>query len=208
MALRHLCGFRLYFFRYRQWSYSQELYLILRSCFQLIIQPLWLNSCSLTCLRTSCWASLKHTALIQLKLPSRSLSTGTSAPAGMTFYRRGNWGTGFVPFSLAELLLPMLPFPVSPGKAELWTQILLPQGLDNVADWICACCFTFWVFLLKLFPGCWQAPGFQELSPVFPSENRGSGGIPKNTNSQQTRGFQNWIWLSKAFSRRVDLGQN
>lgn len=46
-------------------------------------------------------------------------------------------------------------------------------------------------FLLKPFPGCWRAPGFQGLSPVFPSENRGSGGICKNTNSKQTRGFQN-----------------
>lgn len=64
------------------------------------------------------------------------------------------------------------------------------------------------VFLLKPFPGGWQASGFQELSPVFPLENRGSGGIYKNVNSEQTRGFQNRIWLSKAFSRRVNLGQN
>lgn len=37
-----------------------------------------------------------------------------------------------------------------------------------------ASCFEC-VFLLKPFAGCWEAPGFQELSPIFPSENRGLG---------------------------------
>lgn len=45
--------------------------------------------------------------------------------------------------SLAELLLPVLGIPCLPREdglePRLWTRILLPQGLDYVAGWICAC---------------------------------------------------------------------
>lgn len=113
--------------------------------------PLASTPALLTCLRASCWASLKHTALVQLKLPSRSLRHRDKCPSwkALTLYRWGNWDTGFVPFSIAELLLPVLGISCLPREdrldPRLWTQVLLPQGLDYVAVCVSAKTFPLWL---------------------------------------------------------------
>lgn len=151
-----------------------------------------LNSCSPD-LPENELLSLTQTAPIQLKLPSRSLRYRNKCPSWNDILQAGKLRHGVCP-----ILFSRAPSPHA-GHS------LSPQGRQNSEhkffyhrDWImwqrgfvlaasCSEC----VFLLKLFPGCWQAPGFQELNPVFPSENRGSAGISKNTNSEQTHGFQN-----------------
>lgn len=129
VALRHLCGFRLYFFMYRQWSCCQELQTGAQELFSShnsvpVVEAYALTPALLTCLNTSCWASVTHTALLQLNSPPVVWGTGMTAPAGRHMscspsYRWGNWGTeqlGFGHCLWQSSFFPRCAFPVSVGK--------------------------------------------------------------------------------------------